>query len=69
MSKLSKMAARLEKMNTKPTRHDYDIGDWWNVADEAAALLREAEQVLRDVCFDSRIRGDIMERIRALLDD
>jgi hypothetical protein len=32
---------RLQRMGERTTRHDYDIGDYWNAVGEAAAALRE----------------------------
>ena len=50
--KLSAMAQRLEAMSIKPTRYEFNAGDYWNACYEAAALLREAESVLREIALE-----------------
>lgn len=40
------LIARLRRMGDRDTRHDYAIGDYWNVVEEAADELAEARTTL-----------------------
>jgi hypothetical protein len=42
--KNAELIAKLERMADRKTKHDYDIGHYWNAVEEAAEALREMSE-------------------------